>query len=150
MKQSIKIGRDTSGRITVAFSYNPTHVAKVKTIEGYKWHPKELDEGYIKEYLLHLVDKERVSRSYHNQAVSALKFLYDYVLGMPHIVGKLARLKRERRLPVVLARQDVIRLLESVANIKHRALLMVSYSVGLRVSEVVKLRPIKILMQVDI
>ena len=111
--------------------------------------PKELDEGYIKEYLLHLVDKERVSRSYHNQAVS-LKFLYDYVLGMPHIVGKLARLKRERRLPVVLARQDVIRLLESVANIKHRALLMVSYSVGLRVSEVVKLRPIKILMQIDI
>ena len=60
---------------------------------------------------------------------------------MPHIVGKLARPRRERRLPVVLARQDVIRLLESVANIKHRALLMLVYSVGLRVSEVVKLRP---------
>ena len=41
MKQSIKISRGASGRITVAFSYNPTHVAKVKTIEGYKWHPKE-------------------------------------------------------------------------------------------------------------
>ncbi|MCD6137711.1 MAG: hypothetical protein J7J91_03865, partial [Deltaproteobacteria bacterium] len=41
MKQSIKISKNPSGRITVAFSYNPTHVAKVKTIEGYKWHLKE-------------------------------------------------------------------------------------------------------------
>ena len=41
MKQSIKIGRDTSGRITVAFSYNPVYIEKVKAIKGYKWHPKE-------------------------------------------------------------------------------------------------------------
>jgi len=60
---------------------------------------------------------------------------------MPRIVGKLPRPRKERKLPVVLARQDVIRLLESVANIKHRALLMLAYSAGLRVSEVVKLRP---------
>ena len=41
MKQSIKIGRDTSGRITVAFSYNPVYIEKVKAIKGYKWHTKE-------------------------------------------------------------------------------------------------------------
>jgi len=41
MKQSIKIGRDTSGRITVAFSYNPVYIEKVKAIKGYKWRPKE-------------------------------------------------------------------------------------------------------------
>jgi len=41
MKQSIKISRDTSGRIIVDFVYDPTRVVKVKTIQGYKWHPKE-------------------------------------------------------------------------------------------------------------
>ena len=41
MKHSVKISKDPSGRITMAFSYNPTHVVKVKIIEGYKWHPKE-------------------------------------------------------------------------------------------------------------
>jgi len=35
----VKVSRDTSGKITVAFSYNPLLVEKVKTIEGYKWHP---------------------------------------------------------------------------------------------------------------
>ena len=41
MRDPIKISKDASGRITVAFSYDPAYVAKVKTIEGYRWHPKE-------------------------------------------------------------------------------------------------------------
>ena len=41
MKQSGKISEDTSGRITVAFSYNPVYIEKVKAIKGYKWHLKE-------------------------------------------------------------------------------------------------------------
>jgi len=41
MKHSIRIDKDVSGRIIVAFTYNPTRVIKVKTIQGYKWHPKE-------------------------------------------------------------------------------------------------------------
>ena len=41
MKQSIKISKDPSGRITVAFSYKPVYIEKVKAIKGYKWHLKE-------------------------------------------------------------------------------------------------------------
>ena len=41
MKQSIKISKNPSGRITVAFSYNPVYIEKVKAIKGYKWHLKE-------------------------------------------------------------------------------------------------------------
>ena len=41
MKHSVKIGRDTSGRITVAFSYNPVYIEKAKAIKSYKWRPKE-------------------------------------------------------------------------------------------------------------
>ena len=41
MKQLGKISEDTSGRITVAFSYDPVYIEKIKAIKGYKWHPKE-------------------------------------------------------------------------------------------------------------
>jgi site-specific recombinase XerD len=103
--------------------------------------PKELDEKHIRDYMLHLIDTEKVSRAYHDQAaVSAVKFLYDHVLNMPKTVGSLPRPRKEKKLPIVLSREDVIRIFESVNNIKHKAILMLAYSAGLRVSEVVKLR----------
>jgi len=59
---------------------------------------------------------------------------------MPKTVGKLPRPRKEKKLPIVLGREDVIRIFESVNNIKHKAILMLAYSAGLRVSEVVKLK----------
>jgi len=102
--------------------------------------PKELDGKHIRDYMLYLIDKKKVSRSYHDQAVSAIKFLYDCVLNMPKTVGKLPRPRKEKKLPIVLGREDVIRIFESVNNIKHKAILVLAYSAGLRVSEVVKLK----------
>lgn len=102
--------------------------------------PKEFDEKHIRDYMLYLIDREKVSRAYHGQAVSAIKFLYERVLNMPKTVGSLPRPRKEKKLPIVLSREDVIRIFESVNNIKHKAILMLAYSVGLRVSEVVKLR----------
>jgi len=102
--------------------------------------PKELDEKHIRDYMLHLIDKEKISRAYHDQAVSAIKFLYDHVLNMPKIVGSFPRPRKDKKLPIVLSREDVIRIFASVNNIKHKAILMLAYSAGLRVSEVVKLR----------
>ncbi|NNF14660.1 MAG: tyrosine-type recombinase/integrase [Gemmatimonadetes bacterium] len=92
-------------------------------------------------YLLYLVDEKRVSRSYHNQAVSALRFYFDRVVGTPALAEKLPRPKRERRLPQVLSRGEVSRLIDAVAHPKHRALTLLIYSSGLRVSEAVRLRP---------
>ena len=103
-------------------------------------YPKELDENHIREYILHLIDEKKVSRSYHNQAVSAIKFLYDDVLKMPKVVGSLPRPRKKRKLPVILSREDVKRLIQSVGNVKHKAILRLAYSAGLRVSEVVRLR----------
>ncbi len=69
-----------------------------------------------------------------------MKFLYDYVLNAPKAVGKLPRPRKEKKLPIVLGREDVRRIFESVNNIKHKAILMLAYSAGLRVSEVVRLK----------
>ncbi len=78
--------------------------------------------------------------SIHNQAVSALKFLYKETLHEHRVVSRLPRPRKENKLPVVISRENVTLLLEAVSNIKHRAILMLVYSAGLRVSEVVRLK----------
>ncbi len=90
--------------------------------------------------MLHLIDKKRVSRAYHDQAVSAIKFLYDNVLRMPKNVGNLPRPKKEHKLPTVLSQEEIGQILRAITNQKHRAIIMLVYSAGLRVSEIVKLR----------
>ena len=92
-------------------------------------------------YLLELVHGRGVSRSYHNQAVSALRFLCETVLGQPRLALRIPRPRKDRKLPAVLSPEEVGRLLSKTRNLKHRALLMLLYSAGLRVSEVVRLRP---------
>lgn len=92
-------------------------------------------------YLLDLVRGRGVSRSYHNQAVSALRFLFEVVLQQPAMAESMPRPKRERGLPEVLSRAEVVRVLAAIRNPKHRALALLIYSGGLRVSEAVRLRP---------
>lgn len=103
--------------------------------------PIEGTEEKIRSYLLVLIDEIKVSSTYHNQAVSALKFFYHRVLNIPNAVGCVPRPKKEFKLPIVLSRDEVFKIFNSVSNPKHKAILMLIYSAGLRVSEVVSLRP---------
>lgn len=92
-------------------------------------------------YLLELVRGRGISKSYQNQVVSALRFLCESVLGQPRLALRIPRPRKERKLPAVLSPGEVARLLGKTRNLKHRALLMLLYSAGLRVSEVVRLTP---------
>lgn len=94
----------------------------------------------LRRHLVALLDRS-LSRSYVNQRVSAVKFLYTRVLGRSGPVAALPRPRQGKRLPKVLSRREVAKLLRAVENPKHRALLMLTYSAGLRVGEVVRLRP---------
>ena len=96
--------------------------------------------GALREHVLRRVDTDKVSRSYHNQLISALRLFCKTVLGRAVEVLPLHRPRRERRLPVVLSREELHRFLGAVGNPKHLALLAMAYSAGLRVSEVVRLR----------
>ena len=100
----------------------------------------EISKIEIRNYLVHLVDDKQVSRNYLNQVISAIKFVFRHVLRQPYTVSDIPRPKEERLLPVVLSRPELIRLFKSLRNLKHRALLILSYSAGLRVSEVVRLK----------
>ncbi|MDH3270541.1 MAG: tyrosine-type recombinase/integrase [Gemmatimonadota bacterium] len=91
-------------------------------------------------YILELMGRG-VSRSYHSQVVSALRFFLESVLGQPAMAQDIPRPRKESRLPTVLSQAEVAALLASARNLKHRALLVLLYSAGLRVGEVVRLRP---------
>lgn len=90
-------------------------------------------------FLLALLERG-VSRATHDQAVSALRFLYGRVLGQEAVAGSVPRPRKERRLPLVLDATEVVALLAAIANPKHRTLVMLLYSAGLRVSEAVRVR----------
>ncbi len=94
----------------------------------------------LRDHLVARTARDGVSRSYHDQVISALKLFCTRVLGERLDELQLARPRRERRLPTVLSRDEVKRLLAAVPNAKHQAILTVVYSAGLRVSEVVRLR----------
>jgi len=91
-------------------------------------------------YLVHLVEERRASASYHTQAVSAVKLLLTAVLKAPDLAAGLPRPKRDKRLPDVLSRDEIARLLARITQAKHRAIVLLMYSAGLRVGEVVRLR----------
>jgi site-specific recombinase XerD len=92
-------------------------------------------------YLLELVEGRGVSKSHQNQVVSAIRFMFEAVLGQPALALRIPRPRKEHRLPEVLSPEEVARILARTRNPKHRALLMLLYSAGLRVGEVVRLRP---------
>jgi site-specific recombinase XerD len=122
-----------------------------KTCKAYLWHiknfvgyyskcPTELGNLEIRQYLLQLLEQEKASHSFVTQAVSALKFLFKIVLQRTDATAKLPRPKKEQKLPDVLSQQEVTRLMENITNLKHRAILLLVYSAGLRVGEVVRLK----------
>ena len=86
------------------------------------------------------IDRKEISYSYYNQSVSAIRFLYRHVLKKPEIVSEVPRPRPDKKLPLVLGPAAVVRLFQTIKNLKHLALLVLVYSGGLRVSEVVRLR----------
>jgi len=97
-------------------------------------------EKDIKEYLLLIIDEKDMSFSYGSQAVSSLKFFYGEILKKTAITQHIPRPRKEKKLPSVLSKEEVIKLLDSVENLKHKAILYLVYSAGLRVGEVIRLR----------
>jgi integrase/recombinase XerD len=71
-----------------------------------------------------------------NSIVAALRFFFTYTLDRPDLARRLVRMKQIRKLPVVLSRDEVARLLGATTCLKHQAALSVAYGAGLRVGEV--------------
>ncbi|MFP6764212.1 MAG: tyrosine-type recombinase/integrase [Planctomycetaceae bacterium] len=101
--------------------------------------PDESTARDVRAFLVHQRDCG-LSRSYCVILRNALRHLYQDSPGRTDELKAVPRPKRERRLPVLLSRQEVQRLFAVVQNIKHRALFMTAYDAGLRLSEILNLR----------
>jgi integrase/recombinase XerD len=93
----------------------------------------------IKAYHYQLVTQKKVSRSYQNQSINAIKFYLEHVMGLDRTRYELERPQKEQKLPTVLSQQEVQKLFREVNNLKHLAILMTIYSCGLRISELLNL-----------
>jgi site-specific recombinase XerD len=102
--------------------------------------PELLGPEEIRQYQVYLVEQRRVSWSYFNQAVCALRFLYRHTLGRDWAVEHIPFPRQPKKLPVVLSQGEVIRLFDAVRSLKQRAILMTAYASGLRLSEVTHLQ----------
>lgn len=102
--------------------------------------PEYLGEKEIKEYLLHLIREKGASSSAVNQCYSALKFLYEKTLKRKWVMEEIPRTKISKKLPVILNREELEALFSVTNNLKHRTILMLIYSSGLRVSEAAHLK----------
>lgn len=103
-------------------------------------HPRALQDSDIRRYLLHLIEHEDYAASSVNQAFNAIRFLYVELYRKPLVLGEVPRPKKESKLPVVLSPDEALSIFDAVENLKHRTILMLIYSAGLRVGEVVRLR----------
>ncbi len=103
-------------------------------------HPSELGAGEVNAFLTALAESGRRSASSQTQALSALLFLYRHVLRQDlGDLGTIARAKAPVRLPVVLARDEVKRVLSRLSGPSRLAALLM-YGAGLRLGEVIQLR----------
>jgi site-specific recombinase XerD len=93
----------------------------------------------LRRYQLHLVDHGTSPVSI-NAAITGLKFFFEVTLDRGELIAKMRPVRVPRKLPVVLSRDEVARLIAAAGNLKHQTALSVAYGAGLRVSEVVALK----------
>ena len=103
-------------------------------------NPQELDLEAVRQYQLHLTQERQLSPQSVNTFVSAVQFLYLVTLEMPWEKRDFPRARLDQKLPVVLAPDEIQRFLDHIPGVKHRAVLLLCYGAGLRISEAVALK----------
>jgi integrase/recombinase XerD len=102
--------------------------------------PDQLGPEHIRRYQLFLIKEKKVSRPTCIQVVCALRFFYTHTLSRKIAIERIPFPRRERKLPLILSREEVKALLEAPRSLRHRALLAILYGCGLRVAEVTQLK----------
>jgi integrase/recombinase XerD len=101
--------------------------------------PDTADAEDLRRFQLHLVDAGTSAISV-NATLTGLRFFFDVTLDRGDVMAKLQPLPMPRKLPVVLSREEVSRLIAAAPSVKYQTALSVAYGAGLRVSEIVQMR----------
>ena len=102
--------------------------------------PDRLRANHIRQYQLFLIKEKKASLSTLIQMVCALRFFYTHTLHRKVSIERIPFPRREKKLPLILSREEVTALLAAPESLRHRALLAILYGCGLRVSEVTQLQ----------
>ncbi len=120
-----------------------TQSGYIRTVSRfYGWFGRSLDTATaedLRRYQLHLVD-HGISPISLNVTITGLKFFFETTLGHPELIAKMHPVPVPRKIPVVLSRDEVARLIGAAGNLKNQTLLAVAYGAGLRANEVVSLK----------
>jgi integrase/recombinase XerD len=106
----------------------------------YKRSPDQIADAEIQAYVVHLLRDRQLSWSTCNIVVSGLRFFSHLTLKRDRTTFSIPSPRQSGRLPVVLSREEVQRLLTHATNQKYRTILMTAYAAGLRLSEVLHLQ----------
>jgi site-specific recombinase XerD len=121
-----------------------THKAYIAAVIGlathYRRSPDQITNDEVQMYLAYLIQERKLSWSTCSQAANAFRFLYHVTLGYPRTDFHVPLPKQPQKLPDILSREEVWRLLAAPPHPRHRLLLTTVYAAGLRVSEAIALR----------
>ena len=93
----------------------------------------------IRNYVIHLLKVKKLSADTINQYITAVKFFYDIALEKEWDKRKVPYMRGYKSLPAVLSKEEVLEVIRSIKNLKHKAILMILYGSGLRVGEAARL-----------
>jgi len=128
--------RHFSGRTVEAY------LAGVKGLAKYYMRaPDQLSDAEVQRYLLYIREERQLADSTCNQIRCALKFFYEVTVRRPQASLTVPPMRQAQKLPQILSREEVERIVAATRTLRERVLLMAAYGGGLRVSEVAALRP---------
>ena len=123
---------------------NHTQKAYLAAVTGiarhYRKSPQKITKVMIEDYLLYLKNEKGNAPNSCACVLTGLRFFYNNVTGQHTRIDYRAR-KKVRKLPCVLTQQDIWKIICTPKNLKHRLMLMTTYSAGLRASELIALKP---------
>jgi integrase/recombinase XerD len=118
-----------------------TYLSNLHRFESFFQKPAEnLNTDDLRNYLLHLITLRKVSGEYVDSVYSSLKFFYEKTLSRSWNMTEIPRLRRTKKLPIVLSRNEIKQLLAVTSNLKFKAMFTTAYAGGLRVSEIAHLK----------
>lgn len=106
-----------------------------------KKEPQAITIADLKDYIYRRLEKDQISVSTINQIISSWKIVHVYIFGLDWEVCRILRPRRVQKLPVVLSQEEAMLLIDSPSSIKHRCVLNVLYSTGIRCNEFINLKP---------
>jgi site-specific recombinase XerD len=139
-----ELRKQMDGDLVVRGMSARTREAYLGAVAGLARHygrrPDRISEQEVQKYLLHLIEQRKLAWSSCNIAAQGLKFFYRVTLKRTEAQFGIPTARQPQKLPQILAREEVARLIERTTHPRHRAILMTTYGAGLRLNEVCHLK----------